>query len=54
MKISDISVRRPSIVIVLVTVLTLFGILSYFSLNYELLPKFSPGVVNISTVYPGA
>lgn len=54
MKISDISVRRPSIVIVLVTVLTLFGILSYFSLNYELLPKFSPGVVTISTVYPGA
>lgn len=54
MKIADISIRRPSIVIVVFTALTLFGILSYFSLNYELLPKFSPGVVSIATVYPGA
>lgn len=54
MKISDISVRRPSIVIVVFTVLTLFGIISYLSLNYELLPKFSPGVITVSTVYPGA
>jgi HAE1 family hydrophobic/amphiphilic exporter-1 len=54
MKIADISIRRPSIVIVVFTALTLFGIISYFSLNYELLPKFSPSVVSISTVYPGA
>ncbi len=54
MKIADISIRRPSIVIVVFTALTLFGILSYFNLNYELLPKFSPGVVSIATVYPGA
>lgn len=54
MKISDISVRRPSIVMVVFIVLTLFGILSYFSLNYELLPKFSPNMITVSTVYPGA
>jgi HAE1 family hydrophobic/amphiphilic exporter-1 len=54
MKLADISIRRPSIVIVVFTALTLFGIVSYFSLNYELLPKFTPGVVTISTVYPGA
>lgn len=54
MKISDISIRRPSMVIVVFTVLTLFGIISYLSLNYELLPKFSPGVITVSTVYPGA
>src|SRR5690606_13139132 len=30
------------------------GILSYTSLNYELLPKFSPSVVSVTTVYPGA
>ncbi len=40
--------------IVVFTALTLFGILSYFNLNYELLPKFTPGVVSIATVYPGA
>lgn len=54
MKISDISVRRPSLVIVVFTVLTLFGIISYLSLNYELLPKFSPGVITVTTIYPGA
>ncbi|WP_353183512.1 efflux RND transporter permease subunit [Parapedobacter lycopersici] len=54
MKIAEISIKRPSIVIVVFTVLTLLGIMSYFSLNYELLPKFSPSVVSITTVYPGA
>ena len=54
MKIAEISIKRPSIVIVVFTVLTLLGIMSYFSLNYELLPKFSPSVVSITTIYPGA
>jgi HAE1 family hydrophobic/amphiphilic exporter-1 len=54
MKIANISIKRPTLIIVVFIALTLFGILSYFSLNYELLPKFSPGVVSISTVYPGA
>src|SRR5690554_6468721 len=54
MKIADISIKRPSIVIVVFTALSLLGILSYLSLNYELLPKFSPPIVSISTVYPGA
>lgn len=54
MKIAEISIKRPSIVIVVFTALTLLGIMSYFSLNYELLPKFTPSVVSITTVYPGA
>ncbi|MGK6351440.1 efflux RND transporter permease subunit [Parapedobacter sp. DT-150] len=54
MKIAEISIKRPSIVIVVFTVLTLLGIMSYFSLNYELLPKFTPAVVSITTMYPGA
>ena len=54
MKIAEISIKRPTLVIVLFTVLILGGLLSYTSLNYELLPKFSPAVVSISTVYPGA
>ncbi|MDB5119020.1 MAG: acriflavin resistance protein [Sphingobacteriales bacterium] len=54
MKITEISIKRPTLVIVVFTVLTLLGLLSYFSLNYELLPKFSPPVISISTVYPGA
>jgi len=54
MQIANISIKRPTLVIVVFVALTLFGIISYFSLNYELLPKFSPGVVSITTVYPGA
>ncbi len=54
MKIADISIRRPSLVIVIFTALTLFGLISYSSLNYELIPKFTPGVISITTVYPGA
>src|SRR5687768_7427980 len=54
MKIAEISIKRPSLVIVLFTVLILGGLLSYSTLNYELLPKFSPAVVSITTVYPGA
>lgn len=54
MKLAEISIKRPTLVIVLFTVLILGGLLSYTSLNYELLPKFSPAVVSITTVYPGA
>lgn len=54
MKLAEISIKRPSLVIVLFTVLILGGLLSYTSLNYELLPKFSPSVVSVTTIYPGA
>jgi len=54
MKITEISIKRPTIVVVVFTILTMLGWLSYKSLNYELLPKFSSPVVSITTVYPGA
>ncbi|MDB5205008.1 MAG: acriflavin resistance protein [Flavisolibacter sp.] len=54
MKLAEVSIKRPTLVIVLFIVLILGGILSYKSLNYELLPKFSPSVVSVTTIYPGA
>ena len=54
MKLAEISIKRPSLVIVLFTILTLGGILSYSMMGYELIPKFETNVVTISTVYPGA
>ncbi|RXK83330.1 efflux RND transporter permease subunit [Filimonas effusa] len=54
MKLAEISIKRPTLVIVLFTVLIGGGILSYTSLNYELLPKFALSTISISTVYPGA
>ncbi|MFZ6663460.1 efflux RND transporter permease subunit [Peijinzhouia sedimentorum] len=54
MNITKLSIQRPTIVVVIFTVLTLLGVGSYLSLNYELLPKFSPPVLTITTIYPGA
>jgi hydrophobe/amphiphile efflux-1 (HAE1) family protein len=30
------------------------GVVSYFYLSYELVPKFSPPIITVTTVYPGA
>lgn len=54
MKLAEISIKRPSLVIVLFTLLTLGGLLSYSMMGYELIPKFETNIVTISTVYPGA
>lgn len=54
MKISEISIKRPSIIIVVFLLLILGGIASYFSLGYELVPKFDVNVITVQTVYPGA
>lgn len=54
MTITELSIKRPTLVVVIFTVLGVLGIFSYFQLNYELLPKITPPVITIQTVYPGA
>src|SRR5690606_37868820 len=54
MKISEISIKRPSIIIVLFIILTLGGIFSYSQMGYELVPKFEVNVITVQTIYPGA
>lgn len=54
MKIAEISIKRPSLVMVLFIILTLGGLLSYSFLSYELIPKFEVNVLTVQTVYPGA
>jgi len=54
MKLAEISIKRPSIIIVLFILLTLGGLFSYTQMGYELIPKFEVKVISISTVYPGA
>ncbi|WP_140936640.1 efflux RND transporter permease subunit [Sphingobacterium lumbrici] len=54
MKISEISIKRPSLIIVMFIILTLGGLFSYTQLGYELIPKFDINVITIQTVYPGA
>lgn len=54
MNVSELSVKRPTLVVVLFAILVFLGFMSYKSLNYELLPKFSAPVFTVVTVYPGA
>ncbi|MAZ73489.1 MAG: acriflavin resistance protein [Flavobacteriaceae bacterium] len=54
MKLAEISIKRPSLVIVMLALLIIGGLFSYSQLNYELIPKFEVKVVTIMTPYPGA
>lgn len=54
MNITEISINRPSLIIVLFSVLILMGYIGFTNLSYELMPDFNQPVVVIKTVYPGA
>ncbi|OQY92833.1 MAG: acriflavin resistance protein [Sphingobacteriales bacterium UTBCD1] len=54
MNITEISIKRPSLIIVLFSVFALLGIIGYRNLSYELMPDFNQPVVVIRTGYPGA
>lgn len=54
MKISEISIKRPTYVIVFFAVLTILGYLGFRNLSAELMPKFTPPMINVQVVYPGA
>ena len=54
MNITSISIRRPSLIIVVFAVLIFMGVASYRNLPIELVPKFNPPVVTITAIYPGA
>ncbi len=49
-----LAVRRPVLTAMMVVVLVVMGVFSYFSLGVDLLPGVDFPVVTISTVYPGA
>ncbi len=54
MNITEISINRPSLIIVLFSVFILLGYIGYKNLSYELMPDFNQPVVVIKTMYPGA
>ena len=54
MSITELSIKRPTIVVVIFAVLSILGITSYRLLNYDLIPKMNFPVVNVITIYPGA
>ena len=54
MTLTELSIKRPSLIVVIFAALGVLGIFSYNQLKYELLPKISSPFVTITTVYPGA
>ena len=54
MTLTELSIKRPTLIVVLFTVLAILGLFSYAQLQYELLPKMTPPVVTVSIRYPGA
>ena len=54
MNITEISIKRPSLIIVLFGLFILLGYIGYTNLSYELMPDFNQPVVVIKTGYPGA
>ena len=54
MTITELSIKRPSLIIVIFAALMTLGVFSYSKLKYELIPKFSPPILTITTIYPGA
>ncbi len=54
MTLTELSIKRPTLIVVIFGVLAVVGMFSYFQLKYELLPKITPPYVTIATIYPGA
>ncbi|GBU25106.1 RND efflux transporter [Fibrobacteria bacterium R8-3-H12] len=50
----NISIKKPLLILVVFTVLTLCGLICYNSLNLNLLPKFEVKTITIQMIYPGA
>jgi len=54
MSLTEIAIKRPTLIVVIFTVLTILGITCYKQLNYALIPKLSFPALSVATSYPGA
>ena len=54
MTITELAIKRSTLVVIVFTALTLLGIFCYRMLNYELIPKIDVPIVMVTTTYPGA
>jgi HAE1 family hydrophobic/amphiphilic exporter-1 len=54
MTVTELSIKRPVLIIVIFTALTLLGYFGYRQLKYEMMPNVNIPMVTIMTLYPGA
>lgn len=54
MFLSDLSIKRPIMISMVLIVFLVFGGMAYFSLSLDLYPEIDVGIVNVQTIYPGS
>ena len=54
MKISDLSIKRPVLAVVMSLLLIVLGVMSFLRLTLRELPNIDPPVVSVDVTYPGA
>ncbi len=54
MWLSDLSIRRPVLSIVMAIILVLFGVMGYSRLSVREYPDIDPPIISVSTIYEGA
>jgi multidrug efflux pump subunit AcrB len=54
MKLAEVSIRRPVLATVMMAVLVVFGVSSYFKLGLDMMPDVDMPIVMVTAVYPGA
>jgi HAE1 family hydrophobic/amphiphilic exporter-1 len=52
--ITELAIKRPILIIVLFSILTILGVFGYTHLKFDLFPDMNVPMVSISTSYPGA
>ncbi len=53
MTITELAIKRPTLVVVCFTFLGVLGIYGFSQLKYDLMPKMTAPIITISTAYPG-
>ena len=53
MTITELSIKRPTLVVVIFAFLGVLGIFGFNQLKYELMPKMTAPIVTVTTIYPG-
>ena len=51
---TELAIKRPTLVVVLFSILAILGFFSYRQLQYELLPRMTTPYVTVTTLYSGA
>lgn len=53
MTLTEVAIKRPTLVVVIFSFLAVLGVFGFNQLKYELMPKMTAPIVTVTTIYPG-